>query len=123
MTVRVSEALNGINPLVREGASLREAIVKMTEYGFGAITIVGDNGNLKGVFTDGDIRRLLQSEGEHILDRKMGEMEYRLPYSIEASSLLNDAAAMFKKTAVDTLLVVEDGRPVGMLDIQDLSRL
>jgi signal-transduction protein with cAMP-binding, CBS, and nucleotidyltransferase domain len=95
----------------------------MTEYGFGAITIVGDNGNLKGVFTDGDIRRLLQTEGEHILDKKMGDMEYRLPHSIEASALLNDAAAMFKKTAVDTLLVVEEGRPIGMLDIQDLSRL
>lgn len=123
MTVTVKEAANGVNPVVKAEANLKEAIIKMTEYGFGAVTVVEGDGSLKGVFTDGDIRRLLQNEGEHILDKKMGDMEYRTPISIDANALLNDAHAIFKKTNVDTILITESGKPVGMLDIQDLESL
>jgi transaldolase len=123
MTMRVREAANGVNPVVKADANLKDAIVKMTEYGFGAVTVVQGDGNLVGVFTDGDIRRLLQSEGEHILDKKMGDLEYRPPVSIEGNALLNDAHLLFKKTSVDTILITEQGKPVGMLDIQDLESL
>ena len=57
----------------------------------------------------------------HILDRKVGSLSYKTPVSIESDALLNEAAAVFKKTNVDTILVLESGRPVGMLDIQDLK--
>ena len=43
------------------------------------------------------------------------------PITIEGNVLLNDASALFKKTNVDTILVTENGKPVGMLDIQDLK--
>ncbi|KAK6021746.1 CBS domain protein [Ostertagia ostertagi] len=122
MTTTVKQASNGVNPVVSSEMSLKNAIVKMTEYGFGAVTVTNDDGSAKGVFTDGDIRRLLVSDGEHILDKKMGEMEYKAPISIESSVLLNDAAAIFKKTNVDTILITEGGKPVGMLDIQDLEK-
>ncbi len=123
MTVRVKEAANAVNPLVQADMNLKDAIVKMTEFGFGAVTVVDSEGNLKGVFTDGDIRRLLQSEGEHILGKKMGDMEYKAPISIDANALLNEAHGIFKKTNVDTLLILENGKPIGMLDIQDLESL
>ena len=122
MTTTVKQASNGVNPVVAGDMQLRNAIIKMTEYGFGAVTVVNGDGTAKGVFTDGDIRRLLVSEGEHILDKKMGDMEYKTPISIENSALLNDAAGIFKKTNVDTILVTENGKPVGMLDIQDLEK-
>jgi transaldolase len=121
MTMRVKEAASKVNPIVPATAALKDALVKMTEYGFGAVTITNGDGSVKGVFTDGDIRRLLQTEGEHILDKKMEEMSYKAPISIESSALLNDAHQIFKKTNVDTILITEDGRPVGMLDIQDLE--
>lgn len=121
MMVKVKDAMNGINPVVQGSSSLKDAIVKMTEYGFGAITITNGDGTVKGVFTDGDLRRLLQKEGEHILDKKMGDLEYKAPVSIDSDALLNDAAAVFKKTNVDTILVTEGGKPVGMLDIQDME--
>jgi len=123
MTVRVREAWNGVNPVVPAETPLKNAIVKMTEYGFGAITVTNADGSVKGVFTDGDIRRLLQSEGEHILDKKLSELQYRTPVAIEAGALLNDAATLFRQTNVDTLLITENGRPAGMLDIQDLKAL
>lgn len=122
MTVKVKEAINGINPTVAASTNLKDAIVKMTEYGFGAITVTNDDGSLRGIFTDGDLRRLLQSDGEHILGKEIGSLEYKTPISIDANALLNDAASVFKKMNVDTILVMENQRPFGMLDIQDLKR-
>jgi transaldolase len=121
MTVKVKDAINGINPVVAADANLKDAIVKMTEYGFGSVSIIDTDGSLKGVFTDGDLRRLLQKEGEHILNKKMGDLSYKSPVSIDANTLLNEAAGLFKKTNVDTILVTENGKPIGMLDIQDLK--
>ena len=75
----------------------------------------------KGIFTDGDLRRLLQNEGDHILIKKMSELHYGKPISVEANALLNDAVALFRQYQVDTLLVTENEKPVGMLDIQDIG--
>lgn len=121
MTVKVKDAINEVNPVVDTETKLKDAIVKMTNYGFGCVTVTKNGGSLVGVFTDGDLRRLLQSEGEHILDKKMGEISYKAPVSIEADALLNDAVSIFKEKRVDTILVTKEGKPVGMLDIQDLE--
>ncbi len=121
MTVKVGEAINGVNPVVSASTNIKDAIVKMTEFGFGAIVVTSDDMQVKGVFTDGDLRRYLQSEGAAVLDKQLGSLEYKTPVSIEGSMLLNDAAGIFKKTNVDTILVTDGGKPIGMLDIQDLE--
>jgi TalC/MipB family fructose-6-phosphate aldolase len=120
MTVKVKEVLNGKNPIVKGNTGLTDAIIKLTEYGFGAITVLNDDGSVKGVFTDGTLRRLIGEKGRDVLQQKLSDLTYREPISIDANALLNDANALFKKTNVDTLLVTENGKPVGMLDIQDI---
>jgi TalC/MipB family fructose-6-phosphate aldolase len=121
MTVRVKDAIRNVNPVVKEDSNLQDAIVKMTEYGFGCITIIDKKGNVKGVFTDGDLRRQLTKDGRNILNHRMSDFNYNIPISIEEEALLNDAAQLFRKTNVDTILVTKKGKPVGMLDIQDLK--
>jgi len=121
MTVRIKEAINGINPIVKADMKLTDAIIKMTEYGFGCVTVVNKDGSVKGIFTDGDLRRALPKGGKDFLNKKMGDFTYGVPISIESDLLLNEAAAIFKKTNVDTILVTSKGKPVGMLDIQDLK--
>lgn len=121
MTVRVKDALKGNNPIISANTNLADAIVKMTEFGFGAITVVNKDGSLLGVFTDGDLRRKIQAEGRDVLNHNMNDFTYGKPVAIEATALLNDAAALFKSTKVDTILVTDHGKPVGMLDIQDLE--
>jgi TalC/MipB family fructose-6-phosphate aldolase len=120
MTVRVKDVLSGNNPIVSADTSVTDALVKMTEYGFGSITVTKDN-KVIGVFTDGDLRRKLQEDGREVLTKKIGEFQYKEPVSIDADALLNEAADLFKKTKVDTILVTDAGKPVGMLDIQDLK--
>jgi signal-transduction protein with cAMP-binding, CBS, and nucleotidyltransferase domain len=73
------------------------------------------------VFTDGSLRKLLMDKGRDILNKKLSDLEYRDPITIESSHLLNEASGLFKKTMVDTIVVTEKGKPVGMLDIQDLK--
>lgn len=121
MTVKVNEAINGVNPVVDGDTNVKDAIVKMTEFGFGAIIVAGKDLQVKGVFTDGDLRRHLQTDGSAILDKKLSALDYKTPVSIEGNMLLNDAAAIFKKTNVDTIMVTDNGKPIGMLDIQDLE--
>lgn len=121
MTVKVKDAISGINPTVTADTPLMDAIVKMTEYGFGAVTIVNKDGGLVGVFTDGDLRRKIQAEGRDVLKKKMSDFTYGSPIAVDINALLNDASALFKKTSVDTILVTDNGSPVGMLDIQDLK--
>jgi signal-transduction protein with cAMP-binding, CBS, and nucleotidyltransferase domain len=121
MMVRVKEAINGVNPLVAEETTLTDALVKMTEYNFGAITVVKKDGSIKGVFTDGSLRKLLMENGRDVLNKKLSDLQYRDPITIEAGQLLNDANALFRKTQVDTIVVTDQGKPVGMLDIQDLK--
>jgi TalC/MipB family fructose-6-phosphate aldolase len=121
MTVRVGEAINGVNPVVDAGVNVKDAIVKMTEYGFGAIVVTEGGSQVKGVFTDGDLRRHLQQGGSGVLERNLGSFEYKTPISIETDRLLNDAQQLFRQTHVDTIMVTENGKPVGMLDIQDLK--
>jgi transaldolase len=121
MMVRVKEAMNGVNPLVQEETSITDAIIKMTEYNFGAVTVVKKDGSIKGVFTDGSLRKLIMEKGRDILNKKLSDLEFKSPITIESNMLLNEANTLFKKTMVDTIVVTDNGKPVGMLDIQDLK--
>jgi len=121
MTVRVKDAINKVNPVVSASTSLTDAIIKMTEYGFGAITVTNGDGTALGVFTDGELRRKIQAEGRDVLAHKMGDFKYNPPVAVDANAMLYEASEIFKKSKVDTILVTENGKPAGMLDIQDME--
>ncbi|MCX8081490.1 MAG: CBS domain-containing protein [Bacteroidia bacterium] len=120
MTLKVKDVIKPVNPVVQEDITITEALVKMTEYGFGAVTVLDKNGNIKGVFTDGTLRRLISDKGHQVVTQKLSSLSYRNPITIDANALLNDANTLFKKTQVDTLVVTDGGRAVGMIDIQDI---
>ena len=121
MTTRVQDVISNRNPVVPVEGRIIDAIVEMSKGGFGAVSIVDKEGRLVGVFTDGDLRRHLGTNGEAILDKKLADFEYKQPWMISQNVLLNVAHEMFKTSQVDTLVVSGgNGIPVGMLDIQDL---
>lgn len=120
MTVRVKDAIKSVKPTVNHNATLAEALLKMTEYSYGAVIVVDDADNTIGVFTDGDLRRKL-ADGKDILNKKMSEFEYSEPVSVDADALLYDASDIFKAAKVDTILVTEGSKALGLLDIQELK--
>ena len=110
------------NPTVRWDASLREtaAVMTRTEGRPGAASVVDAQGKLVGIFTDGDLRRLVQS-GEVDFARPVSAVMGKSPRTVSPDSLATAAAEMLRDTQVDQLPVVDgEGRPVGLLDVQDL---
>ncbi len=121
LTTKVKDVIKPTNPIVSADLSVTDALVKMTEYGFGSVAVVNSTGTVIGIFTDGDLRRNLQENGREVLAKPLSSFTYKAPISIESTAILNDASDIFKKTKVDTILVTDNGKPVGMLDIQDLK--
>jgi len=120
MTVRVKDVISSVNPIVKSDATLQDALVKMSEYGFGCIIIVNGSDEARGVFTDGDLRRLLQTKGRDVLNLKMSELEYKSALTVDANEMLYKASDLFKTHKVDNLLVTDNGKPIGLIDIQDI---
>lgn len=123
MTLKVNDIIKSNNPTITQDATILQAIVKMTESGFGAVSVVDNSGDLIGAFTDGDLRRELKNNGELVLQNKMSSLQYKMPVTINANALLNDAMAIFSETKVDNIIVTENKKPIGILDIQDMVKL
>ncbi len=122
VTMRVRDVISPINPIVNINTGLTEALVKMTEYGFGAITLTDNDGNVKGIFTDGDMRRALQKDGQEVLKKRMSDFTHGQPIAVQQDDALTVANDIFKQKHVDTILVLDGTKPVGMIDIQDLAQ-
>jgi transaldolase len=122
VTMKVRDVISPVNPLVDINTSVMDALVKMTEYGFGAVTLTDADGNVKGIFTDGDVRRHLQQEGPGALKKRMADFKYPTPIAVQQDDALTVANELFKHKRVDTILVLDGERPVGMLDIQNLAQ-
>jgi arabinose-5-phosphate isomerase len=110
------------NPTVRWDASLRETagVMTRTEGRPGAASVIDAQGRLVGIFTDGDLRRLVQL-GEVDFTRAVASVMGKSPRTVSPDDLAQTAAELMRTTEVDQLPVVDaDRRPVGLLDVQDL---
>ncbi|MHC4470290.1 MAG: KpsF/GutQ family sugar-phosphate isomerase [Planctomycetota bacterium] len=86
----------------------------------GAALIVDEEGRLRGIFTDGDLRRHVQA-GTGFLDEPVSKVMTRDPKTAHTEMLVAEAQNLMKAHKIDELPVVDgEGRPVGMLDVQDL---
>lgn len=87
----------------------------------GAVILAGKDGRLSGLFTDGDLRRLLTGDSTAGLNRRISEVMTRNPKRINADHLASEAMAILRQYRIDELPVVDDDdRPVGLIDVQDL---
>jgi arabinose-5-phosphate isomerase len=110
------------NPLVKASASIGDALVVMTNTPGrpGATNVVDARGRLVGIFTDGDFRRLAE-QGRASLKATVASVMAKRPRTIGPDELVLSAAAMMRETKVDQLPVVDaHGRPVGLVDVQDV---
>jgi len=105
---------------VREVMRHQNTMVRMTTSKLGAITLINNQGQVHSVFTDGDLRRLLEKEGEGVLKKILDQLPFGTPKSIPMEATLMEASQVFKTHKVDTLVVLNGDQAVGMLDIQDL---
>jgi len=87
----------------------------------GATILIDRDGKLSGLFTDGDLRRLLTDNDGSALSRPVSAVMTRSPKRIQETALASEAMAIMQKHRIDELPVVDDqNQPVGLIDVQDL---
>ena len=114
------------NPTVQSGATVLQAIEVMTRTPGrpGATSVVDHDGKLLGFFTDGDLRRLIEKGLQNPRERRIDDAMTKNPRSIRPDTFALEALAMLHQMAIDQLPVVCDqGRLLGLLDVQDLLNL
>ncbi len=106
--------------VIEESATVQEAITRITSARSGAIAVTDERGRLAGIFTDGDLRRQMATNAR-LLSAVIGEVMTRSPRTIGPTALCSEAARILREKKIDELPVVaEDGRLVGMIDVQDI---
>ncbi len=104
-------------------ATVKDAVLAMTSARAGSVAVLDNEHRLLGIFTDGDLRRHI-TDPVDIAQRTVSEVMTRDPVTLSRDALAVDALGLFEKHAIDDLVVVdEDGRAVGLVDIQDLPKL
>ena len=108
-----------------ESATVRDAELAMTEAKSGCACVTAPDGTLLGIFTDGDLRRLLTAgSGEDPMGRPIAEVMIRKPVSVPLDALAVQVLNIFESHKLDDLPVVDEaGKLVGTIDIQDLPRM
>ncbi|NLW87778.1 MAG: KpsF/GutQ family sugar-phosphate isomerase [Planctomycetes bacterium] len=120
MTFKKDEQLK----VVRDDLTLAQALVEAESVPrrSGAMVLVDSHGRLSGILTDGDVRRLLISTGGRgLMDRPVKDVMKQNPLHISIGELASKALGILNSHRIDELPVVdEEGKPVGIIDVQDL---
>jgi arabinose-5-phosphate isomerase len=106
-------------PLIKRGAPMSEAIVEMSAKGFGCVAVTDDSGKLAGVITDGDLRRHMRAD---LLQAPVDEVMTTSPKVVRPDQLVSEALQLLNSSKITALVVVEQGRPVGIVHFHDLLR-
>ncbi|XXQ69410.1 KpsF/GutQ family sugar-phosphate isomerase [Neisseriaceae bacterium B1] len=108
------------SPDVLEGTSLKTAVVRMSEKGLGMLGITDVSGSLKGILTDGDLRRLFETR-DYFADLTVNDVMKPNPITMQPEKLASEAVKLMQERNINGLLVCdEQGKLVGALNMNVL---
>ena len=109
-------------PVVKMNEKVSAVLLKITAGRAGSATVVDNQGKLAGIFTDGDLRRNLESDNQLPL-RKVSLVMTKNPTFVDKDMLAAEAMRILQDKRIDEIPVVDKNRrPVGLLDVQDLLK-
>lgn len=109
-------------PAVRPDVPLNQALLEITRKGIAMTAVVDENDRVIGVFTDGDLRRLLEKV-QDFSQLSIGEVMHRDPHTVQPDQLAVEAVKLMEEFRINQLLVADEhGTLVGALHIHDLTR-
>lgn len=124
LLLRVSDIMHADNevPRVAPETPLQNALLEMTAKGFGMTTVTNNKGKLLGVFTDGDLRRIIDSKTD-ISTVNIDSVMTKNPKTVKHDMLAAEALTIMEKASI-TAVVVEDAsnHPIGVLHMHDILR-
>ncbi len=108
------------NPVIKQNETLNKAIIEMTSKGLGCTNVIGTDGKLAGIITDGDLRRILE-KGIMDLNVPVVDVMVKSPRSMHPQELAVDALTLMEDNKITMLPIVdENNKPIGMLHMHDL---
>ena len=106
-------------PLTGSDTLMADALIEMSAKSFGCVGIIGPDGLLQGVITDGDLRRHMNPE---LVGKKVSEVMTKGVLAINPEMLASVALGIMNVRAITNIFVTKDDRPVGILHIHDCLR-
>ena len=110
-------------PVIEKGVSVRDALFVITGKGYGATCVVDENGKLIGIFTDGDLRRLIEKSGFEAFNTKIEDAMTKTPRVISPDELAAKAVNTMEENEISVLIAVDkNNKPVGIVHIHELLK-
>jgi arabinose-5-phosphate isomerase len=110
-------------PISTQEAPLSQAIIELSNKRCGCLLIVDKDSNLEGIFTDGDLRRALQSQGPQVLEKTLGELMTPSAITVDQDHLAWDVLKMMQKDPKKWVMVcpvLSDKKVVGIIRMHDI---
>jgi len=112
-------------PFVNQSASIKEALLVISEKGLGMTGVLNDDGEMVGIITDGDIRRGLENSGNDLFDQTAELIMSENPKWVTSDTLALSALELMEKHAITSLFVYSDPslkKPDGIVHIHDILK-
>ena len=115
--------LMGEPPVVKCGVLVKDALFAITSGNYGAACVVDSSNKLMGIFTDGDLRRLIEKFGVEAFNIKIEDAMTRTPKVISPENLAAEAMRIMERSEISVLIAVDDKNvPVGMLHLHEILK-
>ena len=106
-------------PLVTPETVMSEALIEMSAKGFGCVGVIGTDGTLTGIVTDGDLRRRMSAD---LTTRTVADVMTAGVKALYPEALASEALHFMNEKKITNVFVVDEGKPVGVLHIHDCLR-
>ena len=120
LLMTVNDVMRSSDLPVIDSQSDMDVVIHTISKGRLGLAIVEDSGELTGVITDGDLRRGMNAQKESFMNRKAEDIMTKNPVVISRDMKLKKAEEMMMERKINTLLVVENQKCVGVLQVYDL---
>lgn len=108
-------------PLINEDDTVRNAIIEITSKKKGSVIVVDNESNIKGIITDGDIRRNILKE--NILDTKVKDIMTKNTITKEKDILVSNIISTMEENKISVIIIEEKGKPKGIININDIKKV
>ncbi|MFP4663362.1 MAG: SIS domain-containing protein [Bacteroidales bacterium] len=109
-------------PMVYSSDTVGKVITEISSKRLGATAVLDEQDKLIGIITDGDIRRMLQHKPHQILDLTAADMMSANPKTVKPDNLAVNAFALMEKNNITQLIVIKQGKYLGMVHIHDFIK-
>ena len=110
-------------PVVTKGVTVKDALFVITGKGYGATCVINEDGELIGIFTDGDLRRLMEKSGNDAFNTKIEAAMTKTPRTISPNELAAKAVRVMEQNEISVLIAIDEShKPVGIVHIHELLK-